>query len=142
DLLVQRNGGIVLLTHGDDNTFSASTVSADSTGEIAAGDVDGDGQPDVVGFFPGELNVYHHGSGWNRTEIAPAGIPGGAVDGVEVADVNSDGRADILATILGNQPNSLLDVYRQNSDGSMAEPDVYHVPDIPQPVVAADMNGD
>jgi subtilisin family serine protease len=138
DLVAARPGGIVLFTQQQDHTFQPTTISADGAGQISIGDVDGDGLPDVVTLSNGLLHVYRHGDSWNRTDPTPSGT----AMGIDVADVNSDDLADILVTILGNQPNSKLNVFTQTAQGGLTGPAIYNVPDIPSTVGAADMNGD
>ncbi|MEU8259299.1 S8 family serine peptidase [Micromonospora sp. NPDC048999] len=140
DLVVSTTQGIKLLTQEADHTFTVSSVTSD-TGTLAVGDVDGDGRPDVVGWSGTSVRVWHRtDSGWQRTDHPTGSIWG--ISGIEVADVNGDGRADVIASISGNRPNSYLAVFRQNADGELDAPRLVPVADIPQPIRAADVNGD
>ncbi|PWU52823.1 hypothetical protein DLJ46_02285 [Micromonospora globispora] len=141
DLVASATGGIKLLTQETDHTFTVSSVTSDNTGELEVGDVDGDGRADVVGLGSNMVRVWHHtDAGWNLTEHPTGSIWG--TNGIEVADVSGDGRADVVASISGNRPNSFLAVYRQNTTGGLDAPQMVAVADIPEPVEAADVNGD
>jgi hypothetical protein len=143
DLVMSGTAGIVLLTHQADGTFVPAAVTADGTGEVEVGDVDGDGHTDVVGFQGGMVHVYHRtDAGWNRTDHDTVRGYWPSIDGIEVADVSGDGRADVVATIGGNAPGARVNVFVQNSTGGLDTPAVYLTRDIPEPVEAADITGD
>ncbi|TCN35223.1 type VII secretion-associated serine protease mycosin [Kribbella orskensis] len=143
DLVLQGTQGITLLIHAPDGTFAASSVTADGSGEVEIGDVDGDGLPDVVTFTGGMVRVYHHATdGWNRTDHDTIRGYWPTVEGIEVADVNGDDRADVIASIGGNAPGSRINVFVQNASGGLDTPAVYLTRDIPEPVEAADITGD
>ncbi|MGR6316796.1 S8 family serine peptidase [Micromonospora soli] len=141
DLVATATGGIKLLTQEADHTFTVSSVTSDSSGEIEVGDVDGDGKADVVGLSGTSVRVWHHtDAGWTRTEHATGSTWG--TNGIEVADVNSDGKADVIASLGGNRPTSQVAVFRQNATGGLDAPRLVPVADIPEPIEAADVNGD
>src|SRR5207302_511318 len=62
--------------------------------------------------------------------------------GVEVADVTSDGRLDVIISLDNNEPASLINVFAQDRSGKLSRPAVYDSNEIPEPVEAMDMNGD
>jgi hypothetical protein len=61
--------------------------------------------------------------------------------GIEVADVTGDGRADVITTANVNAAG-LVEVFKQNTDGTLATQVAYSAYNFPQTVEAADVNGD
>lgn len=140
DLLVAGRAGIVQLTQGDDGTFTTLPVTTESTTVARVGDLDGDGRPDAVGFRGYYVTVYRNLGEYWRREVPL--VRNASVNSVEVADVTADGRADLLVTEGGNRPASQLVVFPQTDAGTLAAPTAHPVMDIPQPVRAADIDGD
>ncbi|MFE9694193.1 S8 family serine peptidase [Micromonospora sp. NPDC005806] len=140
--LVVTSDGVKLLTQEADHTFTVSSVDAEASPELEVGDVDGDGRLDVVGFLDKTVRVWHHtDAGWNRTDhVVYTGTWG--IEGIEVADVSNDGRADVVATLYLNRPAANVAVLRQNTDGTLAGPQLFPAGDLPEPIEAADVNGD
>jgi hypothetical protein len=140
DLLVAGRAGIAQLTQGDGGTFTRSPVTTENTTVVRVGDLDSDGRLDAVGFRGYYVTVYRNlGDYWRREVPLVRDV---SVNSVEVADVTADGRADLLVTEGGNRPSSQLVVFPQTDTGTLAKPTVYPVMDIPQPVRAADIDGD
>jgi hypothetical protein len=148
DLVLAFDTGLTLLTQGAGGTFTATAITTDHTGEIEVGDVDGDGRLDVVAaplpsLGNGPISVYHrNGTQWTRTEHRTGMTDQQTVNGIEVADVSGDGRADVIVTVGGNKPSSQVSVLVQNNDGGLDAGTLYPVWDIPEPVEAADITGD
>jgi hypothetical protein len=141
DLIVASASGISLLTHGSGSTFTASPVSADGTGELDTGDIDGDGRIDVAAVGNQLVDVYHNTTGgWTRTQHPALLGYWPTLSGVEVADVTGDGRADITVTNGGN--GSRINVFQQNTNGTLAGPVVYPSYQIGETIDAADVDGD
>ncbi|MGC5019075.1 S8 family serine peptidase [Micromonospora sp. DT47] len=140
--LVVTSAGIKLLTQEADHTFTVSTVAAEASPELEVGDADGDGRMDVVGFLDKTVRVWHRtDAGWNRTDhLVYSGTWG--IEGIEVADVSNDGRADIVTTLYLNTPAANVAVLWQNADGTLAGPQLFPSGDLPEPVESADVNGD
>lgn len=140
DLLVAGRAGIAQLTQGDGGTFTRSPVTTENTTVVRVGDLDSDGRLDAVGFRGYYVTVYRNlGDYWRREVPLVRDV---SVNSVEVADVTADGRADLLVTEGGNRPSSQLVVFPQTDTGTLAKPTTYPVMDIPQPVRAADIDGD
>ena len=144
DMVVTVNGGIVLLANTDVG-FEAASVSAQETEEAEVGDLNGDGRLDIAGFRGDTVHVYAQ----NADATWASGTPYEAVtgswpsgEGLEVAELTGDGRADVALTIGGNRPGSLVNVFAQNGSGTLDAPRVYQSYDIPEPLEAADMTGD
>lgn len=74
----------------------ALSVRADTVG---VGDFDGDGSLDITGSSPaGSYVTYGDGSrGFTQAAMLPS-VPAGLVLGVDAADIDADGRAEIMAT--------------------------------------------
>ena len=141
DLVTVADAGILLLSQDATGAFAPSTVTADTTPEVEVGDIDGDGRLDIVGFQNAAVRAYHRtDTGWNRTDHGTGATA--PIQGIEVADVTGDGRADIMATILGNAPDSKLSLLVQNAAGGLNPPVLKPVLDLPKPVEAADVDGD
>lgn len=62
--------------------------------------------------------------------------------GVTVGDLNGDGRNDVAVTYGGNRPNSFVGIFFQDDTGSLGAAIHYPSYDIPEPIQAADVNGD
>ncbi|MEU3452433.1 S8 family serine peptidase [Micromonospora sp. NPDC006766] len=140
DLVVATTEGIKVLTQEADHTFTVSSVISDG-GVLAVGDVDGDGWPEVVGVSGSSVRVWHRtDSGWDHIDH-PTGSTHG-VNSIEVADVNGDGKDDVIASIGGNQPNSQVAVFTQNASGELDAPRLVPVVDFPEPIRATDVDGD
>jgi hypothetical protein len=147
DLAVPQLGGntiSVLLNSG--TGFNASLGSPYAAGttpnDIAAGDVDGDGDLDVATANAGSNNVtvlVNDGTG-AMTQAVGSPIPAGSTPlGVALADLNGDGRADVIATNTANQVN----VFRSVAGGFTATAQSpITVPNGPFYLASADFNSD
>ncbi|WP_200208140.1 FG-GAP-like repeat-containing protein [Micromonospora coerulea] len=144
DLVVNGEAGTMLLRQESSGVFVLSVVGPEWVYALAVGDVDGDGWRDIaLSGRETDVLVYHRTTtGWRRTAHTPIEDYWGIHEGIEIADVTGDGRADVAVTDSGNRPGALLNVFRQTATGTLAAPVVYSTPDIPQPVKAADLNGD
>lgn len=108
----------VLLNTSTKAVLSYATESVftlpEPAGNIAAGDLDGDGKPDLVGCGPTMLTYRLNTSMPSSVSFAPAQVipPGFGVCKVRITDFNGDGRQDILlnnsaqAFVLLNIPNT------------------------------------
>jgi FG-GAP-like repeat/Bacterial Ig-like domain len=86
--------------------------------DLAVGDVDGDGRSDVVATgFPADATVVAVMRGLAGGGFAPAQLYASAAGafGIAVADINSDGRGDVLVHHEGGS----LGVYLQGASGSL-----------------------
>ena len=149
DLVATNDGGVFLFLGlpGNAGFGPPSMVTGWWQTEIEIGDVTGDGRADVVGIREYNSKVSVYAQQTDHTFAAGVDYPtdGGqfrATNGLEVADVTGDGRDDVIATIGGNRPESLLNVFPQNQSSTLSPPTVYPSYDIPTPVEAHDVNGD
>lgn len=140
DLLAATRAGIRQLTQGPAGAFTISTVSSEQTTTVRVGDLNRDGRPDAVGFAGYYATVYRNlADGWRRQ--TPLTSPE-RINGLEVADVTGEGRADIVVSAGGNRPASQVVVFSQRRNGTFAAGVAYPVADIPEPIRAADITGD
>jgi len=138
-------GAVAVLVGNGDGTFQA-LVSYDSGGSQpiapAAADVNGDGEPDLIvaNYYPSNSIGVLLGNGDGTFQSAVVYGPGGQQPkSVAVADVNGDGKPDVLvaniaytaALLLGNGDGTFQSAVDYNSGG------VY-----PLSIAAADLNGD
>lgn len=143
--------GLLALAHGaraQAPTF-APTVNYSSGGtvpsRIVAVDVNGDGKKDMLtgNWFTGTVGVLlNTGNGTFAPAVTYAAGSGAATYGFAVADVNSDGKPDVLVT---NDPSSTgnnIGVLLGNGDGTFQAAAFYSTTTAPYSMVAADVNHD
>ncbi len=152
DLLVANwNWTVAVLLGKGDGTFQpAVTYPSDGGGVIAVADVNGDNKPDVVvantsgGSHDGWISVLlGNGDGTFQPPGAEYDSGGLFTDGVAIADVNGDGKPDVLTA---NQDSNNVGVLLGNGDGTFQQALTFGSGDEsgwgPFSVVAADVNGD
>jgi hypothetical protein len=90
-------------------------------GAITSGDLNGDGIADVVGIGPsGSISVWLANS--NGTLGAPTAyaVPGDTTEAAVVADVNGDGKLDVIVATLDSSTNhEMISVLTGNGDGTL-----------------------
>ena len=87
------------------STFRCETIDANNNGRIAIGDVDGDGQHDVVvhtwgtnrGHVPDGTLVWYRYPSWEKHTISSGEKYYG--DEIQVADLDGDGDLDVIAPL-------------------------------------------
>jgi hypothetical protein len=147
------NGSVgVLLGNGDGTFRAAVTYESGGTGadSVAVADVNGDGKPDLLvangcgnninSCANGSLGVLlGNGDGTFQTAVAYFS-GGGSAYSAAVADVNGDGKPDLLACNLGNDTVGVL---LGNGDGTFQTAVTYSSGGyVAYSVAAADVNGD
>jgi hypothetical protein len=151
DVLVANGYVNVLLGNGDGTFQPAQEITSDTLGviSIAAADVNGDGKIDLVaantnnGVPPATVSVFL-GNG-NGTFQSPQTFNSGAANlsAVAIADVNGDGKPDVLVIEFLRDSAGLLGVLLGNGDGTFQAPITRGSGgDTPLAMAVADLNGD
>ena len=124
DLALFASGNVVILTGNGDGTFQPGVVtplgSAGYTG-LVSGDFDEDGKTDlaIAASDPYDLMILlGNGDGSFKTPLHNTGV---ITFGVSVADLNHDGKADLVTAL---PPNQII-VRLGNGDGTFASPVTY-----------------
>ncbi len=115
---------------------------------LETADINGDGKPDFIIFTGGSTEVLLNGTAPGsfiptfENNIQTFAVPNGGVAGT-VADVNGDGRADLIVTGSDATVAVLLNTTPPGSNtASFASPVKFAVGHLPQSVAVADLNGD
>jgi hypothetical protein len=140
-----HQGVSVMLGNGDGTFQAAQLTSLESySGRVAVADVNGDGKPDLVvttfnnGSSAGQVAVLL-GNG-NGTFQAPSDFNVGHNPlGVAIADVNGDGKPDL---VVANYFSNTISVLLGNGDGTFAAAQNLATASGPVEVKVADFNGD
>lgn len=148
---------VYLATSG--NTYASAATYTDPNGNnacsMAVGDINGDGKPEIVtancSSTGNDITVYVNGGGTFQNGVDyNAAMAGGTnssavyVEGesIAIADLNGDGRGDIVSTNYGSSDVTIL---FGNSDGTLTEPTFgYAIGGYEPwaPAIVADFNGD
>jgi len=149
----QVNGALHIYLGNADGTFTATaapTTSATNYSLVAFGDLNGDGNPDLVvagnvagtTFGAGTPNIYTLlGNGDGTFQAANvnslAGKDGIGAQSITLADFNGDGKLDV---VIGNS-NDFVEVLLGYGDGSYGNA-ILTLGQQPQALGSADLNGD
>lgn len=154
------DGRIDMLSAGDETYFhlwhqdasgqfvDAGTVDAGigSIGPLRLVDLDGDGVPDLVvtsaGSQSARLSVLRGIAGGGFGPPTPYVTGDGWPNAVSVADVDGDGRPDIVLSIYGSQGQSRVLVLKQQADHSFAQASSTDLGMEADGLVMADVDGD
>jgi hypothetical protein len=115
--------------------------------QLAGGDVNRDGNPDVVAMWGQTYAVpafsVFYGDGAGGLSIGP-NFPKDDRNpsAITVGDVTRDGRDDVIIARTGNRPDAAIVVYAQQPDGTLSLTNTYPSYDIPESLDVADVNCD
>jgi hypothetical protein len=143
------NSVSVMLNTGN-ATFAAKVDYSTGTGPqaVAYGDFNADNKTDLA------VTNYSAGTGTTVTVLlgdgtgvfsGAAGSPltaGTGVYGIAVADLNKDGKSDIVATNYGTANGTTVSVFISTGGGTFANQVTYTVGTAPRGVIATDLTGD
>ncbi len=139
------NGGFLYLNDGTGTfTFDQPVLVQGAEGDVVTGDMDGDGATDVAVETPGQFAAVYRGDGAGgflpRLDLAPP-IDG---QGIDLADLNGDGRDDLVLGGSDATARSVAAVYL--STGTAFAAPVQYVADPARResrgFATADMDGD
>lgn len=129
DILVADGAGAGVLLGNGDGTFQPEvtyTSGGATPTSIAAADLNDDGKQDLVvmNFDSGNVGVLlGNGDGTFQPAQTYSGADGAGTPSVAVADVNGDGKLDLVAVIIDINSRGNVGVFLGNGDGTF-EPDV------------------
>jgi hypothetical protein len=112
----------------DPNTMAVTAFTADSSvpgvDPIAAGDLNGDGVADVVGINTTAASIAVWLTKANGTLSAPVSyaLPGDSTEAAVLADVNGDGKVDVVVATLSTGGQETISVLTGNGDGTLNAP--------------------
>ena len=128
----------VFLGRGD-GTFAETDQPTDPNDYLTgAGDINGDGKLDLVtwNYYAQQIGVYlGDGLGSFGSPRVTASV--GGLYGMHIADINRDGRADVVAV-----RNTSLVTWLGRSDGTLSAPLFSDLPESAYNLVVADLTGD
>ena len=124
--------GLMIFKGNGDGTFQApvSIPTSNPTSFVVA-DLNGDGKPDIAIMEPSGLNILlNQGNGtFDSPVVYPAYSTGGSgspygllSQQMTVADVNGDGKPDIVASTRDANGNPIVDFYQNEGNGTFANP--------------------
>lgn len=145
DLAVAGLDGVGLLFGNGDGTFQTGATFSPGGTSIAIGELNGDGDPDLVVTGGGGLSVLL-GNGYGTFQSAVT-YPSGESDYVVIADINGDGKMDLVTADLCRQSGTCttggVSVLVGNGDGTFQSAIVYGSGGLYATSVAvADVNAD
>lgn len=149
DVVTRGYGGVALLLGNGDGTFAERrSIGLGSVDWLATGDVDADGRLDIVtgsGSFSDQQGTVavHLGNGDGTFREAVSVPSGKGLSGLAAADVNGDGRLDVV-TMNAGYPDygDTVSVFLANADGTLAAPRTMRLGSRPQAITTVDVDGD
>jgi hypothetical protein len=145
DIAVAGNYGISIFLNNGDGTFTAEgriIATSASPWSLAAADVNGDGKIDLVVPNENSNSVSVFGGNGNGTFGARTDFSTGAGTlpyAVAVADVNNDGKPDLVTADSGTNSVSVL---LNAGNGTFGAPATFATGALPESVIVLDVNGD
>ena len=141
-----NNVGVLLNTGNGTFPATATTYSSNGSGPrgLAAADLNGDGKPDLVvaNYASNTVGVLlNNGNGTFPAAATVYGTGGASPRGLAVADLNGDGKPDVVVT---NNTSDSVGVLLGNGNGTLAAASTFSTASGYGPfgVAIADFNGD
>jgi len=139
----QAGSAVRLFLSNADGTLLAPSVlgGANSAASIAAGDIDGDGDADIVtSSYLAAVRIFKaNGNGTFLAPVSVGNFSGVSFRALNIGDVNGDGSADI---VVGGYQSQRMLVYLGTGSGSFGSPLTAVLGNRPQTARLADLNGD
>ncbi len=130
----------VKLNNGDGTLGAADTYSVGPTSNLAAGDVDSDGDQDLIFIGGGLTFLANNGDG--TFVLSPNNYPTGFCDEITVGDLNGDTELDVLVAGGSAFPGTVT-VHLGNGDGTFVPMSSYGTGILgTHEIAVADFNGD
>lgn len=123
DLLVSTEGGArdIYYNNGLGHFEVATAIPNPLGGRFAVGDIDNDGDIDLVNFSGTSFKVYVNDGAGNFTESPVMNLDGtGNISVARIEDINGDGLADIILGNSGTNGTDLNEIWL--NDGSIGSP--------------------
>jgi hypothetical protein len=144
DLVLPGDSGAIYVIPGNgDGTFGAPIESSATSGDIVVGDLNGDGNLDVVGTDNGAILVsLGHG---DRTFDPPMSFPvAPSLGSIAIGDVDGDGHADVGVAIddYAEVTGGFVGILKGNGDGTLQAAVETPVGQSPRSLSFADLDGD
>ncbi|WP_444892169.1 PKD domain-containing protein [Microbulbifer sp. TRSA001] len=151
-----ENGAIITHKVGESSTYvnSASDLAIESPGQVALGDVDGDGITDISlianGSLQNSLVVLAPDDSLRLNEISSIELDGNTdvnddikIKGIAIGDLNNDGRNDLSLSIVGGgQDNLRVAIYYQGEDSLLQQPEIHSFGSPPGELLIKDIDND
>ncbi len=102
ELIIAGSGGIAIARNGDPGSAVVSSLSQAGGLDVAAADIDQDGDQDLVTIRPSDRAIVLHYNDGTGTSFSQAVLQAGSVATLGIADINSDGALDLLLGLDGN----------------------------------------
>jgi len=117
--------------------------------DLAVGDLDHDGRDELaalrgVGYEPEQISLYAlRNNGLVATGGREAEVGNFAAHAVAIGDVTNDGRADLVVSAGGNEPNAWINIFEQDASGQLATtPRTLAAWHLPEAIAIADLDHD
>jgi hypothetical protein len=147
-VMLDGNHNVDVFLGNGDGTFQAPAVYAGgaNSNALALGDFTGNGRTDIVVLNSptsgnGSVNILLNNGNGAFSAFATAANAGITPSAIAAADVNGDGKADL---VIGNRNgfSSTVSILTSNGDGTFKAPVSYSLDGDPTAIAVGDLNGD